>query len=316
MSTILERVRAILAPEYEVEAELGRGGMGMVFRARDTRLERVVAIKILRPELASAHAAERFKREAQLLAKLKHQNVVPVYDVNERDGIPYYVMAYLDGETLGQRLSRGALAPRRAVQIVRDVLSGLEAVHARGILHRDIKPDNILLEEERAILTDFGIAKSVSDGAAPLTTPGAVPGTMWVTNAAAGAEHGLAFRVFGSKGGLEWNQEHPNELRHRRLIVVFQPHRYSRLSALMHDFARSFEGADRVYILDVYSAGEENTSGVSAADLAHQVPNGLYVGDFQTAKEALENIVGPDDLVLLMGAGDIKKLGDELAHKV
>ena len=77
-----------------------------------------------------------------------------------------------------------------------------------------------------------------------------------------------------------------------------------------------FEGADRVYILDVYSAGEENTSGVSAADLAHQVPNGLYVGDFQTAKEALENIVGPDDLVLLMGAGDIKKLGDELAHKV
>ncbi|TME70961.1 MAG: UDP-N-acetylmuramate--L-alanine ligase [Chloroflexi bacterium] len=110
--------------------------------------------------------------------------------------------------------------------------------------------------------------------------------------------------------------EAARELRHRRLIVVFQPHRYSRLSALMHDFARSFEGADRVYILDVYSAGEENTSGVSAADLAHQVPNGLYVGDFQTAKEALENIVGPDDLVLLMGAGDIKKLGDELAHKV
>jgi len=178
MSAILERVRAILAPEYEVEAELGRGGMGMVFRARDTRLERFVAIKILRPELASAHAAERFKREAQLLAQLKHQNVVPVYDVNERDGIPYYVMAYLDGETLGQRLSRGSLAPRRAVQIVRDVLAGLEAVHARGILHRDIKPDNILLEEERAILTDFGIAKSVSDGAAPLTTPGDVPGTI------------------------------------------------------------------------------------------------------------------------------------------
>ena len=110
--------------------------------------------------------------------------------------------------------------------------------------------------------------------------------------------------------------EAARELRHRRLLVVFQPHRYSRLSALMHDFARSFEGADRVYVLDVYSAGEDNVSGVQAADLAHQVPQGIYVGDFTRAKEALQEIVGPDDLVLLMGAGDIKKLGDELAHKV
>jgi UDP-N-acetylmuramate--alanine ligase len=106
------------------------------------------------------------------------------------------------------------------------------------------------------------------------------------------------------------------ELRHRRLIVVFQPHRYSRLSALMHDFARSFTGADRVLILDVYSAGEDNVSGVTAAELAHQVPNAIYVGDFKTAQESLEELVGPDDLVLLMGAGDIKKLGDGLAHKI
>jgi UDP-N-acetylmuramate--alanine ligase len=106
------------------------------------------------------------------------------------------------------------------------------------------------------------------------------------------------------------------ELRHRRLIVVFQPHRHSRLHALMHDFARSFEGADRVYVLDTYSAGEDNEWGVRAEDLAHQVPQAIYVGDFKSAREALEEIVGPDDLVLLMGAGDIKKLGDELAHKV
>ncbi len=110
--------------------------------------------------------------------------------------------------------------------------------------------------------------------------------------------------------------EAARELRHRRLLVVFQPHRYSRLNALMHDFARSFEGADRVYVLDVYSAGEHNISGVQATDLAHQVPQGIYVGDFTRAKEALQEIVGPDDLVLLMGAGDIKKLGDELAHKI
>jgi UDP-N-acetylmuramate--alanine ligase len=110
--------------------------------------------------------------------------------------------------------------------------------------------------------------------------------------------------------------EAARELRHRRLIVVFQPHRFSRLSALMHDFTRSFEGADRVFVLDTYSAGEENVSGVRAEDLAHQVRQATYVGDFDKAREALQEIVGPDDLVLLMGAGDIKKLGDDLAHKV
>jgi len=110
--------------------------------------------------------------------------------------------------------------------------------------------------------------------------------------------------------------EAARELRHRRLVVVFQPHRYTRLAALMHDFARSFDGADRIFVLDVYSAGEENVSGVQASELAHQTPRAIYVGDFVTAKEALHEIVGPDDLLLLMGAGDIKKLGDELAHKI
>jgi UDP-N-acetylmuramate--alanine ligase len=110
--------------------------------------------------------------------------------------------------------------------------------------------------------------------------------------------------------------EAARELRHRRLIVVFQPHRFSRLNALMHDFARSFEGADRVFVLDTYSAGEENESGVRAEDLAHQIREATYVGDFDKAREALQEIVGPDDLVLLMGAGDIKKLGDDLAQRV
>jgi UDP-N-acetylmuramate--alanine ligase len=110
--------------------------------------------------------------------------------------------------------------------------------------------------------------------------------------------------------------EAARELRHRRILVVFQPHRYSRLSALMHDFSRAFTGADKVLVLDVYSAGEQNTSGVQAADLAHQMPNATYAGDFKTAREMLEGLVGPGDLLLLMGAGDINKLGDELAHRV
>jgi UDP-N-acetylmuramate--alanine ligase len=107
------------------------------------------------------------------------------------------------------------------------------------------------------------------------------------------------------------------ELRHRRLIVVFQPHRYSRLAALIEDFARAFELADRVLILDVYSAGEHNTYGVTARDLAGMMPRGAYVGDFDSARLALESLVGRDDLLLLMGAGDIReKLGDELAQKI
>jgi UDP-N-acetylmuramate--alanine ligase len=110
--------------------------------------------------------------------------------------------------------------------------------------------------------------------------------------------------------------EAARELRFRRLIVVFQPHRYSRLAAFMHDFSRAFEGADKVLVLDVYSAGEQNTSGVQASDLAHQMPNATYAGDFKTTREMLEGLVGPGDLLLLMGAGDINKLGDELAHRV
>jgi UDP-N-acetylmuramate--alanine ligase len=106
------------------------------------------------------------------------------------------------------------------------------------------------------------------------------------------------------------------ELRHRRLVVVFQPHRYSRLAAFMYDFSRAFSGADKVVILDVYAAGEDNPTGVQANHLAEQVPGAYYAGDFQRAREALENLVGPDDLLLLMGAGDIHKLGEELAQRV
>ena len=107
------------------------------------------------------------------------------------------------------------------------------------------------------------------------------------------------------------------EMRHRRLIVVFQPHRYTRLVAFMDEFARAFEAADRVLVLDVYAAGEDNPTSVSARDLAVQMPRGLYVGSFENARESLEELVGPDDLLLIMGAGDVReKLGDELAHKI
>jgi UDP-N-acetylmuramate--alanine ligase len=107
------------------------------------------------------------------------------------------------------------------------------------------------------------------------------------------------------------------ELRHRRLIVVFQPHRYSRLAAFMQQFSRAFDGAERVVLIDVYSAGEDNPTGISARDLASMIPGAIYAGSFERAREVLESLVGPDDLLLLMGAGDIRKrLGDELAQKI
>lgn len=212
MSTLLERLRAALAPEYEVERELGRGGMGMVFLGRDTGLDRLVAIKVLRPELASAHATERFVREAQLLAKLKHPSIVPIHHVGDRHGISFYVMAHLAGETLADRLSRGPLSLRQAVQVARDILSALEAAHAQGIVHRDVKPDNIILEQERAILTDFGIAKS--EGAPPLTIPGQTPGTLeyMPPEQAAGGEvtgrtdlYAVAMVVYEAITGRHWS---------------------------------------------------------------------------------------------------------------
>jgi len=179
MSALLERARATLAPEYDVERELGSGGMGTVFLACDTRLDRRVAIKVLHPELASAHGAERFLREAHVLANLTHPNIVPVFDIGPRSGLFYYIMPYLDGETLAQVLERGPLPLAQGVQIGRDLLDALQTCHRRGVVHRDIKPSNILLVDGRAVLIDFGIAKSVSHPSTPpLTGPGQPLGTI------------------------------------------------------------------------------------------------------------------------------------------
>jgi len=174
---LLQRLRIALRDKYDIERELGAGGMGTVFLARDRTLERRVAIKILRPELATAEAAERFLHEARVLANLNHPNVVPVHSAGEDDGIFYYVMEFIDGETLAQRLKRGPLPEDEAVRLATELLQALEAAHARGVVHRDVKPGNILLLNGRAILTDFGIAKPTAASGLPLTEPGQTKGT-------------------------------------------------------------------------------------------------------------------------------------------
>jgi len=173
--SLLDRLRKALAGQYEVERELAAGGMGSIFVARDVTLERPVAIKILRPELATARAAERFLREARMLARLSHPNVVPVHSAGEADGIFYYVMDYVKGETLAARLERGVLSRDEAVKLGTDLLAALEAAHAHGIVHRDVKPANIFLVADRALLGDFGIARPLDES--PLTAAGDRIGT-------------------------------------------------------------------------------------------------------------------------------------------
>jgi DNA-binding MarR family transcriptional regulator len=177
------RLGSALAPAYDVESELGRGGMAIVYRARDNRLKRAVAVKLLPPELAfRPDIRSRFLREAETAARLNHPNIVPIYSVDERDGLVYFVMALVQGESVGDRLRRvGAFPVAEARRILREVADALAYAHANGVVHRDIKPDNVLLDSAsgRAMVTDFGIARAASDDGdgSRLTATGAVIGT-------------------------------------------------------------------------------------------------------------------------------------------
>src|SRR5688572_29006293 len=152
-----------LVGRYSLERELGRGGMGVVYLAREVRLDRQVAIKLLPPELA-AHATlrERFLREARTAARLSHPYIIPIHSVDDVGGFVFYVMAYIDGETLAERVrAHGPLPPHTATRVMREVAWALAYAHAQHVVHRDVKPANIMMERgtERALVMDFGIAR-------------------------------------------------------------------------------------------------------------------------------------------------------------
>ena len=179
---LAQRLKDALGESYTIEGEIGRGGMGVVYRARDERLQRRVAIKVLPPELAfQKDIRERFTREAQTAARLSHPHIVPIHDVGEGQGLVYFVMGYVEGESLGGRLKRrGKLPPDEARRIMKETADALSAAHGLSVIHRDIKPDNILLEgtRGRVMVTDFGIAKALSGGSgATLTGVGVAIGT-------------------------------------------------------------------------------------------------------------------------------------------
>lgn len=178
MSALLRRLRGGLPSHYDVERLLASGGMAHVFLGRDRRLDRPVAIKVLRPELATARGAERFLREARTLARLSHPNLLPVHDVGEAAGLHYMVLALADGPTLGERLEAGPLDPEAAQRLGRELLAALAAVHAGGVVHRDVKPSNVFVTEGRTVLGDFGVAAGDPSDGEPLTRTGETVGTL------------------------------------------------------------------------------------------------------------------------------------------
>jgi serine/threonine protein kinase len=183
--TLVTRLAGALGDAYTIEGEIGRGGMGVVYRARDERLKRRVAIKLLPPDLGFRDDIRaRFLREAETAARLLHPNIVPIYSVGESpDGLVYFVMGYVDGESVGDRLKRRGRLPAEEVRrILRETADALGAAHTIGIVHRDVKPDNVLLEgtRGRVMVTDFGIAKALQSGG---------PGTLTATGVAIGTPH-------------------------------------------------------------------------------------------------------------------------------
>ena len=163
---ISDRLKAALASRYTIERELGSGGMATVYLAEDLKHHRRVAVKVLRPEIAASLGSDRFFREIEVAARLQHPHILPLLDSGEGDGFYYYVMPYIAGESLRDRLAReGELPIHDAVKILSEVVDALAAAHAEGVVHRDIKPDNVMLSGRHALVTDFGVAKAVTDAA-------------------------------------------------------------------------------------------------------------------------------------------------------
>jgi len=163
---VISKLNAALGGHYEVEREIGRGGMATVYRADDLRHNRPVAIKVLHSHLAESLGPERFLREIQIAGRLQHPHIVPMYDSGRAGDLLYDIMPFVEGESLLQRLQRQHRLPiEDAVQIARAIAAALDYAHRQQVIHRDIKPENVMMHDGEAVVTDFGIAKAISAAA-------------------------------------------------------------------------------------------------------------------------------------------------------
>src|SRR3989304_497992 len=174
---ILGRMQPEKIGRYEIKSELGRGGMATVYRGYDPRFEREVAVKVLPPELlhSDPQFRVRFEREAKIIAQLEHPSIVPVYDVGEENNQPYFVMRYMKGGSLSERIKAGIFSVENAVKILERIAPGLDEAHARGFVHRDLKPSNILFDgRDSPYISDFGIAKIIQGQSGTMTGSGII----------------------------------------------------------------------------------------------------------------------------------------------
>jgi serine/threonine-protein kinase len=171
MSVLADRFQNVLSDRYVIERELGRGGMSVVFLARDIRHDRPVAIKVFRADVADASGAERFQREIRLLARLQHPHILPLYDSGTLGETSYFVSPFVEGESLRERLKRDHLLPvEESVRLAIEIADALDFAHVREVIHRDIKPENILLHDGHAVVADFGIARAMRRSVGEWTT--------------------------------------------------------------------------------------------------------------------------------------------------
>ncbi|HZI40403.1 MAG TPA: protein kinase [Gemmatimonadaceae bacterium] len=214
MADIREDLQRALGTTYTIERELGGGGMSIVFVATDNALGREVVIKVLPQELAASVSVDRFKREIMLSAALQHPHIVPVLSSGQADQLPYFIMPYVDGESVRARMARGPLSVRETVSILKDVARALAYAHGRGVIHRDIKPDNILLSGGAAVVTDFGVAKAISASRERVTLGGRTNSGGWSsgTITSVGTSLGTPMYMAPEQAAADPNTDHRADL--------------------------------------------------------------------------------------------------------